>query len=154
MCVTTFEILAPRVDAYSIVWELRIQDLRNEWRFGGAIYFIPIGFGMKKINIFYTCITSRSSLFPPRFSDLPPTIQLNLSWRTKWNFGPVLIYYIPTLQMFKCLQGFTGWLRGFSAIYAGKTCNICRDFPGICKYYRVFLADIEENPPLSPCKSL
>ena len=37
----------------------------------------------------------------------------------------------------KCLQGFTGWLRVFSAISAGKTCNICRDFSAICKYYRV-----------------
>ena len=57
----------------------------------------------------------------------------------------------------KCLQGFTGWLRGFSAISAGKTCNICRDFPAICKYYRVFPADIAEktlNHPVNPCKHL
>ena len=56
---------------------------------------------------------------------------------------------------------FTGNYRvfrwGVSAISAGKTCNICRDFPAICKYYRVFLADIEETPsnnPVIPCKHL
>ena len=46
----------------------------------------------------------------------------------------------------KCLQGFTGWLRSFSAISTGKPCNIFRDFPAICKYYRVFPADIAEKP--------
>ena len=63
----------------------------------------------------------------------------------------------PLLLHCKCLQGFTGWLGGFSAISAGKTCNICRDFPAICKYYRVFPADIAENPrrvPVNPCKHL
>ena len=45
---------------------------------------------------------------------------------------------------------FTGvyWLiKGFSAISAGKTCNICKDSPAICKYYRVFPADISEKTP-------
>ena len=42
-------------------------------------------------------------------------------------------------------------------MYAGKTCNICRYFPAICKYYRVFPADIAEdhlNHPVNPCKHL
>ena len=50
----------------------------------------------------------------------------------------------------KCLQGFT-------AISAGKTYNICRDFPANCKYYRVFPADIADktlNLPVNPCKHL
>ena len=59
----------------------------------------------------------------------------------------------------------------FTGIYrdsAGVFCNICRenpiiftDFPcnppAICKYYRVFPADIAENPcrvPVNPCKHL
>ena len=46
----------------------------------------------------------------------------------------------------KCLCKITGWLEGVSEIFAGKTCNICRDFPAICKYYRVFPADIAETP--------
>ena len=48
-------------------------------------------------------------------------------------------------------------LRGFAAISAGKTCNIRRDFPAICKYYRVFPADIAEktlNHPVNHCKHL
>ena len=61
----------------------------------------------------------------------------------------------------KCLQGFTGTLRGLF-------CNIFRENPAIftdcrgiawkiCKYYRVFPADIAENPrrvPVNPCKHL
>ena len=57
----------------------------------------------------------------------------------------------------KCLQGFTGTLRG-------DFCNISRENPviftdcrgiagKICKYYRVFPTDIAEIPPQSPCKS-
>ena len=59
----------------------------------------------------------------------------------------------------------------FTGIYrdsVGVFCNICRenpviftDFPcnppAICKYYRVFPADIAENPhrvPVNPCKHL
>ena len=48
-------------------------------------------------------------------------------------------------------------MQGKPAIYAGKTCNICRDFPAICKYYRFFPADIAEKPPNHPvntCKHL
>ena len=61
----------------------------------------------------------------------------------------------------KCLQGFTGTLLGVF-------CNICRESPviftdcsgiagKICKYYRVFSADIAENTcrvPANPCKHL
>ena len=50
----------------------------------------------------------------------------------------------------KCLCKITGWLEGVSAISARKTCNICRDFPTICKYYRVFPADIAEIPSNHP----
>ena len=59
------------------------------------------------------------------------------------------------------LQMFTGIYRDSAGVF----CNICRekpviftDFPcnppAICKYYRVFPADIAENPMQSPCKSL
>ena len=62
--------------------------------------------------------------------------------------------YVCTLQMF---TGVYRVIKVFSAISAGKTCNICRDFPAICKYYRVFPADIAEKPlnhPVKPCKHL
>ena len=48
---------------------------------------------------------------------------------------------------------FTGVYR----VIKGFFCNICRDFPAICKYYRVFPADIAEKPlnkPVNPCKHL
>ena len=44
---------------------------------------------------------------------------------------------------------FTGVYR----VIKGFFCNICRDFPAICKYYRVFPADIAEKPlnhPVNP----
>ena len=40
------------------------------------------------------------------------------------------------------LQMFTGVYR----VIKGFFCNICRDFPAICKYYRFFPADIAEKP--------
>ena len=57
----------------------------------------------------------------------------------------------------KCLQEITGFLGQVSAISAGKTCNICRDFPAICKYYRVFpvnIAEIRSKNPVISCKHL
>ena len=58
-------------------------------------------------------------------------------------------------QSHKCttLQMFTGVYR----VIKGVFCNICRDCPAICKYYRVFPADIAEKPlnhPVNPCKHL
>ena len=41
----------------------------------------------------------------------------------------------------------------FTGVYR-VICNICRDFPAICKYYRVFPADIAEktlNHPVNIC---
>ena len=78
----------------------------------------------------------------PNFLNHPDLHTASLEWKN--------LHFIHC----KCLQGFTGWLRGFSAIYARKTCNICRDFPAICKYYRVFPADKPLNHPVNPCKHL
>ena len=60
-----------------------------------------------------------------------------------------------------------GLCRGFLQYLQGKSCNIYRfslqflqsvNIAGkICKYYRIFLADIAENPcrvPVNPCKHL
>ena len=60
-----------------------------------------------------------------------------------------------------------GLCRGFLQYLQGKSCNIYRfslqysqiaDIAGkICKYYRIFPADIAENPcrvPVNPCKHL
>ena len=43
---------------------------------------------------------------------------------------------------------FTGVYRVIKGIF----CNICWDFPAICKYYRVFPAYIAEKPfhPVTP----
>ena len=55
---------------------------------------------------------------------------------------------------------FAGNCRGFLQYLQGKPCNIYRftEFAGkICIYYRVFPADIAENPrrvPAIPCKHL
>ena len=66
-----------------------------------------------------------------------------------------------TANVYRYLQGLC---RGFSAISAGKPCNIyrlqgdCREIAGkICKCYGVFPADIVEklfNHPINPCKHL
>ncbi len=69
----------------------------------------------------------------------------------------ILISLLLNLLHCKCLQEITGFLGRVSAISAGKTCNICRDFPAICKYYRVFPVNIAEICPKNPvisCKHL
>ena len=61
----------------------------------------------------------------------------------------------------KCLQAFTGTLRGVFCKICRENSVIftdCRGIAGkICKYYRVFPADIAWNPcrvPVNPCKHL
>ena len=64
----------------------------------------------------------------------------------------------------KCLQGFTGTLRGFSAISAGKNLEYLQIFPAIltdCRNCRENLQILQDFPyryckknPQSPCKSL
>ena len=64
-------------------------------------------------------------------------------------------------------RGLQGLYRGFLQYLQGKSCNIYRfslqylqiaEIAGkICKYYRIFPADIAENPcrvPVNPCKHL
>ena len=69
-----------------------------------------------------------------------------------------------TANVYRDLQGLC---RGFLQYLQGKSCNIYRfslqylqiaEIAGkICKYYRIFPADIAENPwrvPVNPCKHL
>ena len=68
-----------------------------------------------------------------------------------------IIHWLNILTTLPMFTGVYRVIRVFSAICAGKTCNICRDFLAICKYYRVFPADIAEKPlnhPINPCKHL
>ena len=94
------------------------------------------------------------ALFPlgppePKFED----------WQKRWLQSVQILYMVKemyyTANVYRDLQGLCG---GVSTISAGKNPVIFTDFPcnppAICKYYRVFPADIAENPPKSPCKSL
>ena len=61
---------------------------------------------------------------------------------------------IYTANVCRELQGLCG---GFLQYLHGKPCNIYRfslQYLQSCKYYRVFPADISENPLQSPCNSL
>ena len=57
----------------------------------------------------------------------------------------------------KCLQGFTGWLRVFSAISAGKTLSYLQIAGKSLQILEIFPAHIAEKPlnhPVNPCKHL
>ena len=78
------------------------------------------------------------------------------------TFRPTNIEYTPNV-----CRDLQGLCRGFLQYLQGKSCNIYRfslqflqsvNIAGkICKYYRIFPADIAENPcrvPINPCKHL
>ena len=91
-----------------------------------------------------------------------------LPWKTKFvivfsslNYATYLGY---TANVCRDLQGLC---RGFLQYLQGKSCNIYRFSlqylqiaeiaEKLCKYYRIFPADILENPcrvPVNPCKHL
>ena len=79
-----------------------------------------------------------------------------------WQKSDAVTFYTPNV-----CRDLQGLCRGFLQYLQGKSCNIYRfslqflqsvNIAGkICKYYRVFLADIAENPcrvPVNPCKHL